>query len=108
MPTHQIESPVWLLRRGCWTPVPFWIVGMLRAEAVPEMGERMTRLSGRRGLGGPAGRTPGGGGGGAVVGEARAVLWGLAGYPLAAFFGLLGARGGCASFPSCSLWPVWR
>ena len=25
--SHQIQSPVWLLRRGCWTHVPFWNSG---------------------------------------------------------------------------------
>ena len=24
MPSHQIQLPVWSLRKGCWTFVPFW------------------------------------------------------------------------------------
>ena len=27
MPSHQIQSPVWSLRTGCWTLVPFWNCG---------------------------------------------------------------------------------
>ena len=23
VPSNQIQSPVWLLRKGCWTPLPF-------------------------------------------------------------------------------------
>ena len=27
VPSHQIQSPVWSLRKGCWTVVPFWNSG---------------------------------------------------------------------------------
>ena len=32
VPSHQIQSPVWSLRKGCWTFVPFWNSGYVSAS----------------------------------------------------------------------------
>ena len=43
MPSHQIQSPVWSLRKGCWTFAPF---SNPRYASVLVAGVRMVRMPG--------------------------------------------------------------
>ena len=49
VPSHQIQSPVWSLRKGCWTFAPFSNPGTLWAGPVLVAGGRMMRMPGRSG-----------------------------------------------------------
>ena len=68
VPSHQIQLPVWSLRKGCWTFEPFWTLGTFRAGVVLVFGGRMTRMldldRGRRSSGADAGLVGRVGGGG--------------------------------------------
>ena len=98
MPSHQIQSPVWSLRKGCWNFAPFSNPGYASDGAVLGAGAMMMRMPGPGGvlviLGGRMTRMlgpglPGGSGGG---------CGGLRGR---CFSGLI--WGGCAPLPSPSL-----
>ena len=99
VPSHQTQSPVWSLRKGCWTFAPFSNPGYASGGGwVLVAGGRMMRMPGPGGvvvmMGGQMTRmlgpgSPGGSGG----------CGGLRGW---CFPGLVG--GGCAPFPSRSLW----
>ena len=107
MPPHQIQSPVWSLRKGCWTFAPSLNFESASGSVVLVAGGRMMRMLGRGGavvlLGGRMMRMlgrglPGGSGG----------VRGVGGCCPAIFTSLLGVGGGCASFLPRSLWWDWR
>ena len=105
-PSHQIQSPVWSLRKGCGTFAPFlnsgydWVGAVLVGRGrmmrmlgpgwvVVVVGGRMMRILG---LGLPGGSRGCGG---------------LGGFCPTVFSGLLEVGGGCACFLSRSLWCDW-
>ena len=83
VPSHQMQSPVWALWKGCWTSCLFGTLGTLRAGAVLVAGGSTMTMPGPGGEGRPVGRTPGWSGGLGGCG-------GFGGCCLAVFSGLLG------------------
>ena len=103
VPSHQIQSPVWLLRKDCWTFAPF-----LKSGYASGWGG----ACGGREDDGDAWSGWGGGGGGreddedawsGFPGRVGAGCGGLGGSCTAVFSGLLRVGGGRASFLSRSL-----
>ena len=87
MPSHQIQSPVWSLRKGCWTFAPFSNPGYASGGG---------GAGGRREDDQDAWSGRGGGNDGreddedASSGFAGWVGWGAGGREVASFFGLVG------------------
>ena len=91
VPSHQIQSPVWWLPKGCWTFAPFSKSGYASGWGGASGG----RGDDEDAWSGFAGRVGGGAGGWKVV-------------ALPSFLACLGAGGGCTSFLSRSLGWDWR
>ena len=89
--SHQIQSPVWLLRRGCWTLLRFRKCGYASGWGGACDQREDDEDAWSRWAEGKVGR-----------------VQGLGGCCPAVSSGLLGARGGCASFSSGSLGRDWR
>ena len=109
MPSHQIQLPVWSLRKGCWTSASFlrsgYALGWGGAGAVRD-GDEDPRSGWGGGSGrmenddnawsGVGGRVGGGAGGWEVVALSSFLAWLGAGAPLFRLARLGGIRGGRA------------
>ena len=95
VPSHQIQSPVWLVPKGCWTFAPFLNCWYVCGWGRPGGGRQDDEDT-----------WSGWGGGGGRRGDDQDAGSGLAGR--VGFPGLLGVEGECASFPPRSLWWNWR
>ena len=92
VPSHQIQAPLWLLRKACWTLVPFWKCGYCSGWGAA-CGGREDDEDASSGWAG--------GSGGAQVGLGGKVGAGARGWQagaLLSFSSLLGARGGLCLF----------
>ena len=81
MPSHQIQSPVWSLRKGCWTFAPFSNPSYASGGVVLVAGGRMMRMPGPGGaavvMGGRMTRVLGPGGAVVMAGGRMTRMLGL-------------------------------